>query len=861
MNTLTSPRFLATFAGCLLCGVAMRAQWNPVGSAFPPVDDCVQLTSFFTGQTGAAWHDCPIHLGADFDLDFTVNLGGNDGGADGMCFVLHQEGSTDNDLVGGSGGDIGYGEDPFGATSMAVEIDTHYNDTNNDPWFDHIAINSSGNVNHNLSPAVQADPNSGNIETGQSYDFRVLWNAGTNTLRVYFNGALRQTLTLDLTNDIFNGNPLVNWGWTGTTGGQTNIHSFCLEDAFYSTHIEAVTVLPEGPWQFCAGDEAVLTATPLPPSESAIWVVNGTDELLVTESGTFDLFAQDIQGCPTHGSIDVEVLPGPDLALLVDPEIVICEGPPLTLLATAQEGADIQWEGLPGTSYEVDESGVYVVEASLGACVETESVDVLFQAKPVIEFFHEGNLITDEASLCGDEIFLLATATEGGNAVWEETSSSYLLVDQDGMFVATADANGCPGDPDSIQVNLLALPGANITSAPSSLCWETSGVVSAVLDDESNVVNWTLPPGTSDLNAAGPGEYTLNLISDFGCERTEQFDYIMLPPINTGLVATTALCEDATALLTVTGNVDDLNWNVGGSSPNLSVSSSMGEGPFVATVTLGACTQSDTAFVTWWPTPSVGSLPDTVSRCVLDPAFNFNWPAQSDAPVGAWVWSVNGDGASAGYSITEAGDYAVEVRDNATGCLDTHELHLDVLPNIGVNATVQDALVCIGDSTLMEVEIVAVQNTDPFALPFALDWSIDGATGLDHRVGAGTHQVTVTNACGSSSDLVVVEDEYCGCNVWVPNAFTPDSDGLNDGFQIVSSCEWDSFEFTVFNRWGERVWFTDDPDSPWSGGTTLLGDGNHFVPPGQYAYRVRFQYTDDGVLYTEDKSGRIAIIR
>ena len=140
--------------------------------------------------------------------------------------VLHQEGSTDNDLVGGSGGDIGYGEDPFGATSMAVEIDTHYNDTNNDFWFDHIAINSSGNVNHNLSPAVQADPNSGNIETGQSYDFRVLWNAGTNTLRVYFNGALRQTLTLDLTNDIFNGNPLVNWGWTGTTGGQTNIHSF-----------------------------------------------------------------------------------------------------------------------------------------------------------------------------------------------------------------------------------------------------------------------------------------------------------------------------------------------------------------------------------------------------------------------------------------------------------------------------------------------------------------------------------------------------------------------------------------------------------------------------------------------------------
>ena len=34
-----------------------------------------------------------------------------------------------------------------------------------------------------------------------------------------------------------------------------------------------------------------------------------------------------------------------------------------------------------------------------------------------------------------------------------------------------------------------------------------------------------------------------------------------------------------------------------------------------------------------------------------------------------------------------------------------------------------------------------------------------------------------------------------------------------------------------------------------------------FRAGGQYAYRLRYQYTDDGVLYTEDKSGRIAVIR
>ena len=185
------------------------AQWNAVGTANLDGVDCVQLTtSWFTFQTGAAWHDCQIHLGADFDLEFTVNLGNDDGGADGMCFVLHQEGNTGNNLVGDAGGDIGYGEGPFGPTSIAVEIDTYLNDDLPDPWFDHIAINSGGFVNHNLGAAVQANVNNGNIETGQSYPFRVTWDAESNTLEVFFNEVLRQTLTLDLAADISTETPL-----------------------------------------------------------------------------------------------------------------------------------------------------------------------------------------------------------------------------------------------------------------------------------------------------------------------------------------------------------------------------------------------------------------------------------------------------------------------------------------------------------------------------------------------------------------------------------------------------------------------------------------------------------------------------
>ena len=71
--------------------------------------------------------------------------------------------------------------------------------------------------------------------------------------------------------------------------------------------------------------------------------------------------------------------------------------------------------------------------------------------------------------------------------------------------------------------------------------------------------------------------------------------------------------------------------------------------------------------------------------------------------------------------------------------------------------------------------------------------------------------MTVTNACGSHVALAEVEEEYCGCHIWVPTAFTPDRDGVNEGFRIVSTCDWTEFSFKIFNRWGQQVWSTNDP--------------------------------------------------
>ena len=104
-------------------------------------------------------------------------------------------------------------------------------------------------------------------------------------------------------------------------------------------------------------------------------------------------FLPKIQGCPTHNSIDVEDAPGPNLSLLVDPELIVCDDP-LTCVG-ARSWCNL---GLGRPSRRRVRRWMKVgftwLKARWMAVSKLQSVDVLFQAKPVLQFFHEGNPIS-----------------------------------------------------------------------------------------------------------------------------------------------------------------------------------------------------------------------------------------------------------------------------------------------------------------------------------------------------------------------------------------------------------------------------------------------------------------------------------
>ena len=83
--------------------------------------------------------------------------------------------------------------------------------------------------------------------------------------------------------------------------------------------------------------------------------------------------------------------------------------------------------------------------------------------------------------------------------------------------------------------------------------------------------------------------------------------------------------------------------------------------------------------------------------------------------------------------------------------------------------------------------------------------------------------------------LVKVNDEVI---LYVPNTFTPDGDGLNDIFlPIVTAGFRDgTYEFRIYNRWGEQVFVTQDPTLGWDG--TYLGEP---VQDGTYTWTILFK--------------------
>lgn len=114
--------------------------------------------------------------------------------------------------------------------------------------------------------------------------------------------------------------------------------------------------------------------------------------------------------------------------------------------------------------------------------------------------------------------------------------------------------------------------------------------------------------------------------------------------------------------------------------------------------------------------------------------------------------------------------------------------------------------------------------------------------------------VTVTSAysCVDSATFTVSNIEPC-CQFSYPNAFTPNNDGKNDVFRPVIYGHTQSYQFSVYDRWGERIFNTFSQYEPWDG---TFGGKPCMI--GTYFYTVNAQCLSGK---QEQHKGDVTLIR
>jgi gliding motility-associated-like protein len=142
-------------------------------------------------------------------------------------------------------------------------------------------------------------------------------------------------------------------------------------------------------------------------------------------------------------------------------------------------------------------------------------------------------------------------------------------------------------------------------------------------------------------------------------------------------------------------------------------------------------------------------------------------------------------------------------------------------------------------TTIMDPQVWFINTSD---LQMVYDWSFgDNTVSSDFEpfhsyADTGSYQVIlmVTNpatSCSSSVEKTYIIEPYF--SFFIPNAFTPNGDGLNDEFKIVTNSIL-AYQIHVYDRWGQIIWQSVQPDQTWNGKI-----GGQDAPQGSYVYHVK----------------------
>ena len=193
------------------------------------------------------------------------------------------------------------------------------------------------------------------------------------------------------------------------------------------------------------------------------------------------------------------------------------------------------------------------------------------------------------------------------------------------------------------------------------------------------------------------------------------------------------------------------------------------------------------------------------------------------------------------YQLSLQNECGVEV-DSLTVDFDSLQPILDLEPEIPW---------CRGDTIVLDA-------TQAFGAAYT--WSTGAQTPVITVTQPGLYVATVEGPCATISEEVEVfqSPECSESKFYLPNVFSPNTDGVNDVFQLTASdgIVIQSNEVSIFDRWGNLLYYSTDLPFAWDGFS-----GNDDAPSAVYVYAVHLQYVINSVHAETILTGDVTLLR
>ena len=542
---------------------------------------------------------------------------------------------------------------------------------------------------------------------------------------------------------------------------------------------------------------------------------------------------------------------------------------PITLTAASTGGT---WSGTginstsAGTfgSTSLAANSYTITYTTQGNCSQANTTTVVVNA-------NVDATVSAVADVCNDApAFNLSAVDGGGTWSGQGVNASGTFAPNSvtpNTYTITYSIGGACPDTDTQTIVVLPVPDGTITPAgpfcqdalPQTLTaasvggsWSGTGITSSA-------------NGTFGASNTPAGNYSITYTTPGACSNSFNQVVQVIENLDATIASAGPFCEDASPFTLTAASAGGVWSGTGAITAGGQIApSTLGAGPYTFNYNINnnGCLSSDNVQVTVNALPQPSFTTSTTNGCSpLSVTFT-----NTSNPLGSsCVWYVNGSPAGNGNTLSEiftgssCEDIGIMITD-AAGCSQSITM-TDVVcvnPNPSASFTWSPIEPMLGGT-------VAFENTSIGGVTYTWDINGQGASGESVSYNVPSETDGQFTAClevigpGGCMDaqcytVLVSAESY----IFVPNSFTPDADGTNDVFAptIVGLTKDYRYSFRVYDRWGDVIFETNDPNDVWTGN---VHDGGHYAQADAYVYEITLQLRAGEVPFR--KVGSIVLIR